>query len=121
MPGAVEALQLQDIIEPETQNGYVKIRTRAFGLDRAETYYLAGNYGGINEPGVPGIEAVGEVIEDKSGMFQTGQIVVAEMGGLKFARHGSYAENNEMTPLLSKTYEFYQINEAQNIWEVISH
>jgi len=91
-PGDVEQLQLEDITEPMAPEGFVKIRNRAFGLNRAETYYRAGNFGEINEPRVPGIEAVGEVIEDNSGTFQTGQKVITAMGGLMMAMHGSYAE-----------------------------
>ncbi len=91
-PGGVDELQIQDVEEPTTPDGYVKIRTKAFGLNRAETYYRAGNFGEITEPRIPGIEAVGEVVEDKSGKFRTGQKVITAMGGLMLARHGSYAE-----------------------------
>lgn len=91
-PGNVDELQIQDIDEPKMPEGHVKIRTKAFGLNRAETYYRAGNFGEITEPRIPGIEAVGEVVEDKSGQFRTGQKVITAMGGLMLARHGSYAE-----------------------------
>lgn len=91
-PGSYEALQIMDIDEPETPAGHVKIKTRAFGLNRAETYYRAGNFGEINEPRIPGIEAVGEIIEDNSGQFHIGQKVITAMGGLMLARNGSYAE-----------------------------
>jgi len=91
-PGGVDELQLQDVEEPATPDGYVKIRTKAFGLNRAETYFRAGNMGEITEPRIPGIEAVGEVVEDKSGKFRAGQKVITAMGGLMLARHGSYAE-----------------------------
>ncbi len=90
--GGVDELQIQDVEEPTTPDGYVKIQTKAFGLNRAETYYRAGNFGEINEPRIPGIEAVGEVVEDKSGKFRIGQKVITAMGGLMLARHGSYAE-----------------------------
>ena len=91
-PGNVEELSIQNMDEPVTPEGFVKIRNRAFGLNRAETYYRAGNFGEINEPRIPGIEAVGEVVEDSSGQFKTGQKVITAMGGLMLARHGSYAE-----------------------------
>jgi len=91
-PGGVEELKIQDVDEPITPDGFVKIRTKAFGLNRAETYYRAGNFGEINEPRIPGIEAVGEIVEDTTGQFRTGQKVITAMGGLMLARHGSYAE-----------------------------
>ncbi|VAW60617.1 hypothetical protein MNBD_GAMMA11-349 [hydrothermal vent metagenome] len=69
-PGGVEALKVQHTDEPETPDGHVKIKTGAFGLNRAETYYRSGNFGEINEPRIPGIEAAGEIVEDRSGQFQ---------------------------------------------------
>lgn len=91
-PGGVEELRIQNVDMPETLNGYVKIRVKAFGLNRAETYYRAGNFGEITEPRIPGIEAVGEVFEDNSGQFKVGEKVMTAMGGLMLARNGSYAE-----------------------------
>ena len=91
-PGGIDALQIQDVAEPVATDGQVKIRTRAFGLNRAETYFRAGTYGSFTEPRIPGIEAVGEVVKDNSGKFRTGQKVITAMGGFMLARHGSYAE-----------------------------
>ncbi|HEB71167.1 MAG TPA: alcohol dehydrogenase [Nitrospirae bacterium] len=91
-PGNVDALEIKEVDEPTPPSGHVKIRTKAFGLNRAETYYRAGAFGEIKEPRIPGIEAVGEVAEDNSGKFRAGQKVITAMGGLMLARHGSYAE-----------------------------
>jgi len=90
--GGPEALQLRDIASPEPGADEVQIRVRAFGLNRAEVYLRAGKLGDIAAPRVPGIEAVGEVIHDPSGTFRIGQRVATAMGGLQFARNGSYAE-----------------------------
>ncbi len=91
-PGNASALEIQDIDETITPEGYVKIKNKAFGLNRAEIYYRSGNYGEITEPRIPGIEAVGEICEDASGVYTVGQKVMTAMGGLMLARHGSYAE-----------------------------
>lgn len=91
-PGSIDVLQIQDVPEPVTTDGQVKIRTRAFGLNRAETYYRSGHMGEITEPRIPGIEVAGEVVEDRSGTFQIGQTVIGAMGGMMLSRHGSYAE-----------------------------
>jgi len=91
-PGNVDELKIKNVDEPTTPDGYIKIRTKAFGLNRAETYYRAGNFGEIKEPRIPGIEAVGEIVEDNSGRFKVGQKVITAMGGLMLARDGSYAE-----------------------------
>ena len=91
-PGGPEVLQLVDIDQPQTQNEEVKIRVKAFGLNKAESYYRSGNYGDFVPGKVLGLEAVGEIIEDPSRKFNIGQKVATAMGGLMFSRHGSYAE-----------------------------
>lgn len=91
-PGGPEVLQLVDIDEPQTQTGEVKIRVKAFGLNKAESYYRSGNYGKLVPDQALGIEAVGEITEDPSGIFNIGQKVATAMGGMMFARHGGYAE-----------------------------
>lgn len=91
-PGGPEVLQLRDIPAPEAKADEVLIRVKAFGLNRAELYLRAGKMGEITSPRVPGIEAVGEVIQDTSGTFRSGQRVATAMGGMQFDRTGSYAE-----------------------------
>lgn len=85
-------LQLQEIPDPVTGKGEVRIKVHAFGINRLEVDIRAGAYGPIEAPTVLGIEAVGEVIEDGSGSFATGQRVATAMGGLGSSRTGSYAE-----------------------------
>ncbi|VTL99982.1 zinc-containing alcohol dehydrogenase superfamily protein [Pseudomonas aeruginosa] len=97
--GGPEVLRLRDIASPEPNANEVRIRVRAFGLNRAELYRRAGKMGPITGPVVPGIEAVGEVLLDPSGRFRVGQRVATAMGGLQFSRNGSYAE--EVTVLRS--------------------
>ncbi len=90
--GGPEVLTLADIPAPQAKADEVKIRVRAFGLNRAEVYRRTGMMGPIDSPAVPGIEAAGEVISDASGTFRTGQRVATAMGGMQFSRPGSYAE-----------------------------
>ncbi|WP_410429566.1 zinc-binding dehydrogenase [Pedobacter lusitanus] len=78
--------------EPQTTDGAVKIKIRAFGLNKMESYKRKGIMGPVTAPTVLGIEAAGEVVEDKSGRFKIGQKVVTMMGGLGMTRQGSYAE-----------------------------
>lgn len=78
--GGPDVLQLRDIPSVATKADEVRIRVRAFGLNRAEIYRRAGKMGPIAGQVVPGIEAVGEVIEDASGLFRTGQHVATAMG-----------------------------------------
>ncbi|CDG21597.1 Zinc-containing alcohol dehydrogenase superfamily [Xenorhabdus poinarii G6] len=90
--GAPGVMKLQDIPEPITREGEVRIRVHAFGINRLEVDIRSGSYGPLAAPTVLGIEAVGEVIEDNSGAFFPGQRVATAMGGLGFDRTGSYAE-----------------------------
>jgi len=57
--GGPEVLTLADIPAPQAKADEVKIRVRAFGLNRAEVYRRTGMMGPIDSPVVPGIEAVG--------------------------------------------------------------
>jgi len=91
-PGGPEVLELVDIDQPVAQEGEVKIRVKAFGLNKAESYYRSGNYGTFVPNQALGIEAVGEIIDDPSGEFRIGQKVATVMGGMMFSRHGGYAE-----------------------------
>jgi NADPH:quinone reductase len=101
--GGPEVLEMRDIASVAPKSDEVRIRVRAFGLNRAETYLRSGKMGPIDGPRVPGIEAVGEVLEDPSGTFRVGQRVATSMGGLQFDRHGSYAE--EVTVLRSNVFD----------------
>ena len=47
--GSPEVLTIIDTDEPSLQENEVKINVKAFGLNKAETYYRAGNFGPINE------------------------------------------------------------------------
>jgi NADPH:quinone reductase len=91
--GGPEVLKLVDIDEPEVASGEVKIRVKAFGLNKAESYYRSGNFGPIVADQALGIEAVGYITDDPSGTYRVGQKVATAMGGMMFARHGGYAEN----------------------------
>lgn len=97
--GGPEVLQLSDIEARVPNADEVRIRVRAFGLNRAEVYRRSGRMGPISGQVVPGIEAVGEVLDDPSGTFRAGQRVATAMGGMQFSRPGSYAE--EVTVLRS--------------------
>lgn len=113
--GGPEVLQLRDIASAAPKVDEVRIRVKAFGLNRAEVYRRAGKMDPVTGQVVPGIEAVGEVIEDPSGHFRAGQQVATAMGGLQFSRHGSYAE--EVTVLRSNVIDLDGISLS---WEELA-
>ena len=112
-PGGIDVLELVDIDEPSPNEDEVKIRVRAFGLNKAESYYRNGNYGTFIPNQALGIEAVGEVVEDPSNHFRVGQKVATVMGGLMFSRHGGYAEyivvNRNNSVAINSTLNFTEL------------
>lgn len=91
-PGPPEALVIRDVPVPEPAPGWVLIRVRAFGLNRSELHTRLGLAQGVTLPRVPGIEAVGTVVECPAGEFAAGQQVATLMGGMGRAFDGGYAE-----------------------------
>lgn len=113
--GGPEVLALQDVASVPPGADEVRIRVRAFGLNRAEVYRRLGRMGPIQGPVVPGIEAVGEIVEDPSGTFHVGQRVATAMGGMQFSRRGSYAE--EVTVLRSNVVD---VGASTLSWEALA-
>jgi NADPH:quinone reductase-like Zn-dependent oxidoreductase len=85
-PGGPDVLRVEEIPTPEPRPGWALVRVRAFGLNRSELGTRAGESGDAAKfPRVLGIECVGEVVE-------TGQTIVAAMGGMGREFDGGYAE-----------------------------
>lgn len=91
-PGPPEALALRTLPVPVPAPGWVLIRVRAFGLNQSELHLRSGVAENANFPIVPGIEAVGVVVECPGGEFTPGQQVATMMGGMGRQFHGGYAE-----------------------------
>ncbi len=91
-PGPVENLAVVEVPVPEPPPGWVRIRVRAFGLNRSELHTRLGYAEGVVFPRVPGIEAAG-VIDDPNGSdLHAGQQVATMMGGMGRTFDGGYAE-----------------------------
>lgn len=92
-PGDAGQLTLRAIPIPEPAAGWVRLRVKAFGLNRSELMTRLGLSGdAVTYPRVLGIEAAGVIDSDPSGAFQPGQQVVTLMGGMGREFDGSYAE-----------------------------
>ena len=89
-PGGPEVLEIQEVADPVLGDGDVLIRVKAFGVNHAETHMRKGEWPEATP--ISGIEAVGTVVEDRSGTLAEGQRVLTIMGGLGRVRNGSYAE-----------------------------
>jgi NADPH:quinone reductase-like Zn-dependent oxidoreductase len=88
--GGPEQLVLKDIPTPVPEQGEVLIKVKALGINRAELYMRKGLFGEVTP--VSGIECVGQVEHDPSGILRHGQTVATITGGMGRTRNGSYAE-----------------------------
>jgi NADPH2:quinone reductase len=77
---------------PAPRPGWVRIRVRAFGLNRSEMFTRQGHSPSVKFPRVLGIECVGEVDDPGGTDLKPGQKVAALMGGMGRAYNGGYAE-----------------------------
>ena len=91
--GGLDVLKLEDVPIPEVKPGWVLIRIKGFGLNRAEIMTRQGHSGdAVKWPRVIGIECVGEIVNASDSSFDAGQTVATVMGGLGRNHDGSYAE-----------------------------
>lgn len=88
--GGPEQFVLTEVPTPVPENGEVLIKVKALGINRAEVYMRKGLFGEVTP--VSGIECVGQVEHDPSGVLQPGQTVATITGGMGRTRNGSYAE-----------------------------
>ena len=87
-------ISLSELPVPEVKPGWVLVKVRAFGMNHSEQILrkeeIREDY--IKKPIVPGIECVGEVVDPSDSGMETGQKVIAMMGGMGRSFNGSYAE-----------------------------
>lgn len=89
-----EEMIIKDVPIPEVKPGWVLVKVKAFGINRAEVSLRSyeGDAPYIKLPRIPGIECVGEIADPSDSQFKIGQPVVALMGGMGRSFDGSYAE-----------------------------
>jgi NADPH:quinone reductase len=88
--GGPEVLAIEERPAPKPTPGQVLIEVKAFGLNHAEVYFRQGTWGDVAE--ISGIECVGVVKADPERRFESGQKVMALVGGMGRSISGSYAE-----------------------------
>lgn len=92
-PGGPGVLTLEDRPIPAVRPGWVLVRVRAFGLNRAELITRSGGSGdAVTFPRVIGIECAGEVVDASDSDLNVGQAVVAAMGEMGRAFDGGYQQ-----------------------------
>src|SRR3954449_1853046 len=91
-PGPVANLVIRELPIPEVAPAWVRIRVKAFGINRSELHTRLGLAEGVTFPRVLGIEATGIIAAAPGGEFAVGQPVVTMMGGVGRTFDGGYAE-----------------------------
>jgi len=90
--GPPSVIEIMEVPIPDVKTGWIKIKVKAFGLNRSEIFTRKGDSPGVTFPRIQGIECVGVVEEDPSGKLAKGQQVAALMGGMGRFFDGGYAE-----------------------------
>ncbi|NWO20087.1 zinc-binding dehydrogenase [Leptotrichia sp. oral taxon 223] len=110
-PCTADELKIQNIEIPKVKEGWVLIKIKAFGINRAEIFTRNGFSPSVKLPRVIGIECVG-VIEDASDSdFKKGDRVFTMMNGLGREFNGSYAEYT-----LVPSSQVYPITISETDW-----
>lgn len=89
-----DELKVTDVKMPESGENRVIIKVLAFGINRSEIILRSreADESYINTPIIPGIECIGEIADKSNSEFETGERVIALMGGMGRSFDGSYAE-----------------------------
>lgn len=88
--GPPDVMEVRELPVPERAPGWVLVRVRAFGLNRAELFTRQGDSPGVAFPRVLGIECVGEVVAADD--LEEDQQVACIMGGMGRRFDGGYAQ-----------------------------
>jgi NADPH2:quinone reductase len=104
-PGDASVIHVIERPIPEVKDGYLLVRVRAFGLNRAEVVTRKGQSPDVHFPRVLGIECVGEVEEDPSGEYKKGQKIAAMMGGMGRDYDGGDAEYTVLPKKIAIPFE----------------
>lgn len=91
-PGPPEVLDIRRVALPRPRAGDVLVQVEAFGLNRSELHFRRGVGTSGSFPRIPGLEAVGTVVQAPDGDLTEGLRVAALMGGMGRTIDGGYAE-----------------------------
>ncbi|MBC8067021.1 MAG: zinc-binding dehydrogenase [Deltaproteobacteria bacterium] len=91
-PGPIENLVIRELPIPAVPPDGVRIRVKAFGLNRSELHTRLGLGEGVTFPRVLGIEATGVIDGPGDSGLAVGQKVATMMGGMGRVFDGGYAE-----------------------------
>ena len=114
-PCTADELKIKEVEIPKVKDGWVLIKIKAFGINRAEIITRNGHSPSVKLPRIIGIECVGIVENASNSNFQKGDKVFTMMNGLGREFDGSYAEYT-----LVPATQIYPINLLETNWEKLA-
>ena len=91
-PCSAEEMKIKNVPIPEVREGWVLVKVKAFGINRAEIFTRQGDSPSVKLPRIIGIECVGTVENPSDSSLKKGDKVFSMMNGMGRKFDGSYAE-----------------------------
>ena len=114
-PCSAEEMKIKNVPIPEVKEGWVLVKVKAFGINRAEIFTRQGDSPSVKLPRIIGIECVGTVENPSNSSFKKGDKVFSMMNGMGRKFDGSYAEY-----ILIPKNQVYLLKLSEESWEKLA-
>jgi len=114
-PCSAEEMKIKNVPIPEVKEGWVLVKVKAFGINRAEIFTRQGDSPSVKLPRIIGIECVGTVENPSDSSLKKGDKVFSMMNGMGRKFEGSYAEY-----ILIPKNQVYLLKLSEESWEKLA-
>ena len=114
-PCSAEEMKIKNVPIPEVREGWVLVKVKAFGINRAEIFTRQGDSPSVKLPRIIGIECVGTVENPADSSLKKGDKVFSMMNGMGRKFDGSYAEY-----ILIPKNQVYLLKLSEESWEKLA-
>ena len=114
-PYSAEEMKIKNVPIPEVKEGWVLVKVKAFGINRAEIFTRQGDSPSVKLPRIIGIECVGTVENPSDSSLKKGDKVFSMMNGMGRKFDGSYAEY-----ILIPKNQVYLLKLSEESWEKLA-
>lgn len=114
-PCSAEEMKIKNVPIPEVREGWVLVKVKAFGINRAEIFTRQGDSPSVKLPRIIGIECVGTVENTSDSSLKKGDKVFSMMNGMGRKFDGSYAEY-----ILVPKNQVYLLKLSEESWEKLA-
>lgn len=112
---SAEEMKIKNVPIPEVREGWVLVKVKAFGINRAEIFTRQGDSPSVKLPRIIGIECVGTVENPSDSSLKKGDKVFSMMNGMGRKFDGSYAEY-----ILIPKNQVYLLKLSEESWEKLA-